>query len=94
MDWVDSIAGGKTPHYYNVERTIWRDQLLPDFRVAIPENTLKRESSGVPSYMDIQTRVLVYIPTGRQIYDNNMPHQKALLFEYELEQYRAKKNKI
>lgn len=39
------------------------------------------------AYGGIQTRIVTYIPTGRQVYDNSLHPAKAVVFEYELDVY-------
>lgn len=85
------MGRGELVRSYQLERFIWVAQLLPEYRVAIPEDLavweqdeeFHREHFG----KGINTRVVTYIPTGRQIYDNTLPEAKAVVFEYELEHY-------
>lgn len=85
------FGGGKLPCHFHVERFIWVDELLPEYRIAIPED-IKAWADDEGAYRlaigkGIQTRFVTYKPTGRQVYDNTLPPSKAVVFEYELEQY-------
>lgn len=81
---------GKLPNHFHIERYIWVDTLLPEYRIAIPEDVSQWEDDET-SWRDlkggIQTRFVTYIPTGKTIYDNTLPPSKAIVFEYELDVY-------
>ncbi len=70
---------------WHVNPTIWRQENVPEYRVAIPEN-LNNDFTNKRGFEDIKTRFLTYIPTGRIVYDNYLGHDNALLFEYRLKQ--------
>ncbi len=81
---------GKLPNYFLIERYIWVDQILPEYRVAIPEQ-VNMWAADEPGYREahggIEMRFITYKPTGRQVYDNDQHPARAVVFEYELEQY-------
>lgn len=81
---------GKLPSHFHVERYVWIDTLLKEYRVAIPEQVNEWAEDEV-SYREfqhgIQTRFITYLPTGGQVYDNTLHPARAVVFEYELEQY-------
>jgi hypothetical protein len=82
---------GTLPNHFHIERYCWIDKLIPEYRVAIPEEVAlwgSDESEYREFYgKGIQTRFVTYLPTGRQIYDNTLHPAKAIIFEYELEHY-------
>lgn len=85
------FGSGKLPNHFHVERYIWIDTLLPEYRVAVGEEIklwADDEISYRNSFGGIQTRFITYRPTGKQIYDNTLHPARAVVFEYELEHYR------
>lgn len=80
--------GFKIPSYYRLETYIWLDILLPEYRVAIPEDISSWNDDELFIRSNtISTRFVTYKPTGKQVYDNSIPPPKAIVFEYVLEQY-------
>lgn len=75
---------------FEITTKIWVDQHLPEYRIAIPEATRFRENTWAP----IEMRFLTYIPTGRVVYDNTVPHAEAIVYEYILEAMLGKKDLI
>jgi hypothetical protein len=86
---------------FEVYTTIWVDRHLPYYEVVIPEdvswrfNTAKycKESNWTPG-QDIETRRLKYMPTGRIVYDNSLPHKDAIVWEYIWEGLRPEKDLV
>ena len=91
-EW-NQTGRGKLPSCFHVERFVWVDQLLPEYRVAIPEDTTQWQDDEywVRNASGLRTRFLTYLPTGRQVYDNTLPERSAIVFEYELEHYARKR---
>lgn len=78
---------------FNVEQKIWLDHYMKEYRVVIPENVenkmdiLEHWNDAYP----IETRFLTYVPTGKIIYNNSLPHKEAIVYEYILESLLGKK---
>lgn len=77
---------------FEINTKIWVDQHLPEYRIAIPEKPgwdKERLASSA-----IEMRFITYIPTGRVVYDNTLPAQTAIVYEYILESLLGKKDLI
>lgn len=77
----------KLPTHYHIERYVWLDSLIPEYRVVIPEVINSELFYTEKLSQHINTRFITYKPTGKQVYDNTFHPAKAVVFEYELEQY-------
>lgn len=90
LEW-HKYGRGTLPNHFHVELFIWVDQALPEYRVAIPEDTTQWGADEIMYRQawggGIQTRFLTYLPTGRAVYDNTLPEINAVAFEYRLQQW-------
>lgn len=75
---------------FHVKTHIWIDQHLPEWRVAIPEST--QLSAYCRERDPLETRFIIYVPTGRVVYDNTLPPAKAVIYEYILESLLGRKD--
>lgn len=77
---------------FEVRTKIWVDQHLPLYRVVIPEVV---EWPALKTYpAPVKLKFLTYIPTGRVVYDNTLPHPEAIVYEYILESLLGKKDLV
>lgn len=76
---------------FEIETTIWVDQHLPEYRVAIPSSgaTIDGNSEAL-EYSPVEMRFITYVPTGRVVYDNELPKATAVVYEYILESLLGK----
>lgn len=82
-EWHDRLE-----NVFHVDEFIWVDQRMKEYRVAIPEvvNAWAGDEFHYRMAHAVRTRMLTYVPTGRIVYDCTLPEEKAIVFEYRLEQ--------
>lgn len=87
---------GKLNNHFHIERFVFIDQLMSEYRVIIPEETSEwaPDEKNYRLRRGIQTRSITYLPTGKVIYDNTLHPARAVVFEYELEQFVKYKQEL
>lgn len=84
---------GKLPSSYVIEEFIWKDFLMPSYRVAIGEDLScwAEDEHAWRNAKGVQTRFVEYRPTGRRVYDTSKPQKEAIVYEYRMVDPRTEK---
>ena len=69
---------------FEIKTKIWLNINIPEYRVAIPENTLHKLEvlEHWDSLSPIEYKYIKYIPTGRVVYDSTKSELEAVVYEY------------